>query len=566
MADAQRPLCLESALAHLYTPAHKATFRLLVDAVIARHHLRRVYESSWPSFVLTGQTKSGKSLLTVGACRLFGLDDGLLIRSVPSETERSMWGRRIQVPGGQWSLRRSPVLDFPILGMDELDKAPKATQRACLKSLQGLTSVPGEEAGEKVEVAPVCVVSTNGWPSIIPEEYRRRSVVLDTRSLEDELPADRAGPAQAFLDALPRWDLETLLPPDWPLPPIVTQVVDAILPGLNEDGQRLYDERSLALLALGRTAWTGFELDRAVDGVVGDYLDTADSVFETFRPTSPQLTLPDATARRLADERRAADETETRRQDLADALDLEARKGRLLNELADFAQAATEDRAQLRQIRAVENLIEEARTATDLDMLEDDLEALREARSVTSDDDRSAPQAWWCSRCRRLLGPDEIDACALCNDAEEVIPATPWMQLADTYGRLVGQVVDIQPLDAEPTPVERAYTDTTARLTGSSTQERPALPPARGPVYIGACSCRFDPSFLEAHSWSTSVTCPRHRRWVAWTTETWRPALPPGEPFWVAHTDPNVLLTGDPEPPRRPSLFETFRRAYFGPS
>ena len=155
MADAKSPLCLESALARLYTPAHRATFRLLVDAVIARHHLRRVYESSWPSFVLTGETKSGKSLLTIGACRLFGLDDGLLIRSVPSETERSMWGRRIQLPGGRWSLRRSPVLDFPILGMDELDKAPKATQRACLKSLQGLTSVPGEEAGEKVEVAPV---------------------------------------------------------------------------------------------------------------------------------------------------------------------------------------------------------------------------------------------------------------------------------------------------------------------------------------------------------------------------------------------------------------------------
>jgi hypothetical protein len=125
VADAKRPLCLESALTHLYTAAHRGTFRLLVDAIVARRHLRRVYESSWPSFVLTGQTKSGKSLLTIGTCRLFNLDDGLLIRSVPSETERSMWGRCIPLPGGQWSLRRSPVLDFPILGMDELDKAPR---------------------------------------------------------------------------------------------------------------------------------------------------------------------------------------------------------------------------------------------------------------------------------------------------------------------------------------------------------------------------------------------------------------------------------------------------------
>jgi hypothetical protein len=217
--------------------------------------------------------------------------------------------------------------------MDELDKAPKATQRACLKSLEGLTGVPGEEAGEKVEVAPVCVVSTNGWPSIVPEEYRRRSVVLDTRTLEDELPADRAGPAQAFLDALPRWDLETLRPPDWPLPPIVTRVVEAILPGLNEDGQRLHDERSLALLALGRAAWTGFELDRAMDCVVGDYLDTAATVGETTRPPGPELMLSDAMTRRMAEERRARIAAEHRRQARLDTLALEARKGELL---ADF--------------------------------------------------------------------------------------------------------------------------------------------------------------------------------------------------------------------------------------
>jgi hypothetical protein len=45
---------LDQALAHLYTDAHRATFRLLVDAVIGRCHLCQVNESSWSSFVLTG--------------------------------------------------------------------------------------------------------------------------------------------------------------------------------------------------------------------------------------------------------------------------------------------------------------------------------------------------------------------------------------------------------------------------------------------------------------------------------------------------------------------------------
>jgi hypothetical protein len=552
MADAKSPLCLESALAFLYTPAHGATFRLLVDAVIARRHLRRVYESSWASFVLSGQTKSGKSLLTIGACRLFGLDDALLIRSVPSETERSMWGRRILLPGGQWSLQRSPVLDFPILGMDELDKAPKATHRACLKSLQGLTSVPGEEAGEKVEVAAVCVVSTNGWPSIVPEEYRRRSVVLDTRTLEDELPADRAGPAQAFLDALPRWDLDALQPPDWPLPPIVTKVVEAILPGLNEDGQRLYDERSLALLALGRAAWTGFELDGAVDGVVGDYLDTADTVFETFRPTSPQLTLPDATAQRLADERRAAEEAEDRRQARVDTLAQDARKGNLIDELANLAKAAKGNRAQMRQIRRVKTWIDDTETAEELDELEDDLDALREARPVTSDHDRFVPTAWWCARCHRVLGPHELDSCASCGQIDEIMPANTWMQLADTFGRATGQVIDVQPLGNEPTPVVQAYLDTEARLP-ATTRHRPALPPARGPVYLGSCGCAFAAPWLAEHQWSTSVICPRHRTWATWTVETCRPAgqprLPGGEPEWTLDTHGINLELARTQPP-----------------
>jgi hypothetical protein len=138
------------------------------------------------------------------------------------------------------------------------------------------------------------------------------------------------------------------------------------------------------------------------------------------------------------------------------------------------------------------------------------------------------------------------------------------MQLADTLGRSMGAVIDVRPLGAEPTPVEKAYADTAARHNGS-THNRPALPSASGPVYLGTCGCRFAPAILAGHEWSTSVVCPRGRRWVGWTVEDRRPPLPHGEPEWTAHTNPSILLTGQSGPPRRPSLLETFRRAYFGP-
>jgi hypothetical protein len=257
-------------------------------------------------------------------------------------------------------------------------------------------------------------------------EYRRRSVVLDTRTLEDQLPADRAGPAQAFLDALPQWDLETLHPPDWPLSPMVTQVVEAILPGLNEDGRRLYDERSLALLALGRAAWTGFDLELAVNGVVGDYLDTADTVDETLRPVAPDLALPDASARRLADEHRALDEAQRRRRARLNTLALEARKGELLADLDFLSEQLSSDRPRRRQVDLVREWVEDAETDGELDDLIADVDQLREAAPILPDQDHDEPSDWWCPSCQRLLDDNDQEAgiCLVCGEADQVRPAT----------------------------------------------------------------------------------------------------------------------------------------------
>jgi hypothetical protein len=55
VTEAKRPLSFTSALAHLYSDPHRAFFRLLVDDLIARHHLRYIYdEETWHSHIACG--------------------------------------------------------------------------------------------------------------------------------------------------------------------------------------------------------------------------------------------------------------------------------------------------------------------------------------------------------------------------------------------------------------------------------------------------------------------------------------------------------------------------------
>jgi hypothetical protein len=87
------------ALAHLYRDPHRAFFRLLVDDLIARRHFRHIYdEETWPSHIACGDTKSGKSLMPIEVCRLFGWTYRRMRKFLPKETEKSMRGRRIQRP------------------------------------------------------------------------------------------------------------------------------------------------------------------------------------------------------------------------------------------------------------------------------------------------------------------------------------------------------------------------------------------------------------------------------------------------------------------------------------
>jgi hypothetical protein len=357
---------------------------------------------------------------------------------VPKETEKSMWGRRIQRPGGAWVFQPVRAITQPLLVMDELDK-PKAVRDAAGNSLQVDVLISTEDIDEDVEIVPVVLITSSATPTTFLLEYRRRSIVFDTRAVEDDLPVNRSRSARDFLDALPRWDIDQLVPPVWPLAPSQTPSTPRSIQGLNEDGRRLYDEGTLALLLLGRAAWAGLGLEEAVQAVVADYLDTADTVDETLRPVATNLALPDAFARPLADEHRARDDAERRRRARLDTLALEARKGELLADLA-FAEQLSSDRPRRCQVDLARQWVEDVETDDELDDLIGDLDELREAAPIISAEIENERTNWWCPSCQRLVD-DEEEACAVCGEAEQIRPGTTWEVLSARYSPIEGVLV-----------------------------------------------------------------------------------------------------------------------------
>jgi MoxR-like ATPase len=415
---------VDDGIEMLPTPAHRAFFRLLLDAIAGRHHRRNEEPSGWPSFIAVGPTKSGKSLLAAGACRVFAIDAATTIRSAPAETERSLWGRRHQLPGGAWALRPSPVLARPLLVLDEVDKAPRDVQRSSLKLLQGEARVPGEE-DELVEVAPTVLILANGGVDIVPPEYHRRSIVLDVAPLGKQV-TELYRVAQRFLETLPVIDLDSLEVVQEPLPDGITnELAAALRAGLSEEGWRMADERALAHLVAGRAALTGLDLRAAALAVVADYLDVAATVNEVASAPGPMEPAPDAAARRQAASEQAAREREERRRARAEDVELAGVIGQVVDKLRllrpNPASIATHRRVEAARVASqLDTVIAMASEATSLDELHEVIEdqeavisaaqALGSALSVGQLIE-VAPEAarWHCLECGGSFDVDELD-------------------------------------------------------------------------------------------------------------------------------------------------------------
>jgi hypothetical protein len=260
----------DRAVARLAPPL-RALVRLLVSAACARHHLRGTRTAGWLSGIAVGPTQTGKTLAGLIVAKALWLDPETAKRLTSTETEKSLWGRREQQTKDTWVIRPAPVLGWPFVIVDELDKAPAPVRKATLRLLQGETRVPGEP-GQVVEIACTALVTSNTDATVVPPEYRRRSVVVDTAGA----PVIAYDVAADVLADVPRLPYPHLRPPAAALPAgLITEMQDVLKEHLSMEGWQLADVRALESAALGRAALTGADLDDAVADTIGDYLTCA---------------------------------------------------------------------------------------------------------------------------------------------------------------------------------------------------------------------------------------------------------------------------------------------------
>ncbi len=263
---------------------HRAFLELLVCAVIARHHLGAQRREAHLGFIAIGETGTGKSAMGGLVCHLFGLPGPLHKMHVPAHTAGSMLGRRVQDADG-WRFVPAPVTRLPFVMLDEFDKAEEPVQRRAWLFLDG--SLDQQLEDQVHELLPTPLLTANPPRSgdryaHLRQEYRRRSVVLDTGAMagrSHELE-DLLGRFYATAAATDRLHLDALVPPaalDASALEVLRTVRHALTPHGAEEFPGL---RALELATLGRCALLGDGADQAAaayaTGVA--YLQASESV------------------------------------------------------------------------------------------------------------------------------------------------------------------------------------------------------------------------------------------------------------------------------------------------
>jgi hypothetical protein len=262
--------------------AHAAYIRLMVSVMVGRHHLGSVRRSGHLGFMAIGETGTGKTSPVEQVAWLFGLDPVSIRYLMSRETKGSLIGRREQNPGGGYRLVCSPATQGPLVLLDEFDKAEKPVREAAWAFFQGDTRVTVE--GDLYALAPTAALAANPPEqgqrySGLRQEYRRRSVVLDTgymrgRGEEIEAMLERfyAQPPQRA-----RLDLARLVPPADRLNDRAREVLRSVRRALTEAGREEFPGvQALELAALGRAA-----LDPDTDQVMAAYATAIDYLLVT---------------------------------------------------------------------------------------------------------------------------------------------------------------------------------------------------------------------------------------------------------------------------------------------
>ena len=260
---------LDRVLGDSWPGPHRALLELMVSAVPARHHLGASRPEPHLGFFGVGETATGKGAMGGLVCHLYGFDPVAATVHVPAETAGSLLGRREAVEGAdesdRWRFVPGPATRLPFVLLDEFDKADAATRRAVWPYLDGRLRVQAE--GRVHELLPTPLLTANPPKGDrygdVPQEYRRRCVVLDTgfmrgrgRELERMLTAFYNGPVSGE-----RLALESLVPPSV-LHPDAIAWLDTVADALTDAGREEFPGvRALELATLGRCALLGPDAD-----------------------------------------------------------------------------------------------------------------------------------------------------------------------------------------------------------------------------------------------------------------------------------------------------------------
>lgn len=274
---------LAEAIDRWPTAAHRAFLRLSIAAIVSRHHLGEAVAQGHPGFVTTGRTGSGKTALARFVCDVFGVDQATAIVGLPDRTSGEILGRREQSEAG-WRFEGSPLLELPFVVFDEFDKAERELQRDALLCFQGDSTIVKEGTRLALRAVPMLTCNKARGRLPVPDEYRRRAIVLDTDPLLELLAdLDLELRALSLAGGPPRLDLAQLQPPALRLPDETFRTARELLRRfLTPAGETLASLQAVELLVLGYAPLIGDQaLEAATVAVAQDYLTCAATVGET---------------------------------------------------------------------------------------------------------------------------------------------------------------------------------------------------------------------------------------------------------------------------------------------
>ena len=276
---------LEALIRKLPTEAHKALFRITLSGIAAKYLLLKHFDNNWPASIIGGSTKGLKTGLAEITCRLIKeLNPPKNIYPLQTATAGEFGIRRFRTKGG-FDIARSPYFNEPFICLDEWDKAlTKAVKTNALFFADGRREFFVE--GKKVvnHCYPFITLNTTFEKFGIPDPYIRRSIVVNTDYLKDELKnVDLVTEDIRRLLSSPKAPKISLRS----LSPIRTSfsreeflfMRNLFMENVKEEYKNLVDTKPLEILTLGRLSLLGEEdVKEAIFQTVWDRLECLETM------------------------------------------------------------------------------------------------------------------------------------------------------------------------------------------------------------------------------------------------------------------------------------------------